>query len=284
MTDDLKVLIDRTIADSRRFLSDREDHLIRKRKSRESSLSTKKMAQMKSDKARFYMSMTGHNAFGSDAPCWTIPSSRKDIRPIDQTPPPGNYDIPSLGVEHRGFTFTKAKSPPQKETNTCEVMITHIFPESSRPMSQTIGRISENDHFYLPMPTSPPPSYMPRPFGGSRAASIGSRYTARSMDASPGPARYEPLDTIRKKTIPTAVPRAARRSFVEDYMNDNPGPGSYDVIPPVQRAPKWTNRARERSKKFKKAYENHYRPWAVKKEANDKSPQPLRSCLKESKH
>ncbi|OHT01306.1 hypothetical protein TRFO_31895 [Tritrichomonas foetus] len=263
--DEFRLQMNRTMAEHSRYKAEREEHLRKRQKVRQSNQISNKISELKSEKVRYYRSFQSYNCFGSDTPHWTIPSSRKAPPPPDPTPAPGKYNLPFVGIEtkNKGFTFKKATDLPE-DRNLCEVMRTHEFPN---PKETTIAKKSKTDHFYLPVPVSPSPKYLPPSLGGPKPVSIGHKYQEVEIPCSPGPAKYTPKDILTKKSLAAAVPRSTRKCFIEDSKNDNPGPGSYDVTPPIPRAPKWTNRARERSKKFQKLYAEHDRPWAVKKRA-----------------
>ena len=251
--DEFSVKINRILAENAKFVANRQEHQIRRLQNRDSRLDQRRISQLKSEKARFYMSFQTYGSFGSGTPRWTIPSSRKPPPPPDSTPAPGNYNIPSIGIEikGRGSTFSKADTSIIKNPNKCEVMLTHDFPEHSKVPIQ-ISSKSNLDHFYIPMPVSPAPTYVPPSLGSSNVRSIGSKYNDDAYKTiSPGPGKYSPKDTIEKKALTCSVPRSKRKDLFEEYKNDNPGPGSYNVTPPIRRAPRWTSLSRKKTKRVK---------------------------------
>lgn len=253
--DEFAVRINRILTENAKFAATRQEHLLKRRQNRDSSAVQNRISQLKSEKARFYMSFQSYGSFGSDTPRWTIPSSRKPPPPPDSTPAPGNYNIPSIGIEvkGRGFTFSKAETDFTRNPNKCEVMLTHDFPDiQPGKVPIQISTKSNLDHFYLPTPVSPSPTYVPPGLGSHQTRSIGSKYKDdRYKTISPGPGRYTPKDTIDKKSFTCSVPRSKRRDLFEEYKNDNPGPGSYDVTPPIRRAPRWTSLSRKKTKRIR---------------------------------
>lgn len=260
--DEFAIKINRILAENAKFVANRQEHRIRRLQSRDSSLQQKRISQLKSEKARFYMSFQSYGAFGTDTPRWTIPSSRKPPPPPDSTPAPGNYNIPSIGIEvkNKGFTFSRADTSLIKNPNKCEVMLTHDFPENSQTGKVPIQISSKSnlDHFYLPMPVSPAPTYIPPSLGNQRKSSIGSRCNDDAYKTiSPGPGKYTPKDTIEKKSLACSVPRSKRKNLFKEYENDNPGPGAYNVTPPIRRAPRWTSLQRKKTKRIKTSDESN---------------------------
>lgn len=267
--EELAIRIHRSISQNSKFVQEREERLKKRQRMTYSSQNRNRIAQLTSEKARFYMAFKTNDGFGSGTPRWTIPSSRKPPPPPDPTPDPGEYNIPTYGIQtkNRGYSFTRSVKIEKRESNDCEVMPVHQFPDDSKEkIKVSIASKSALDHFYLPYPDSPTPNYLPQPFCNSRPVTIGSKYRNNGyITDSPGPAKYTPNDAVKKKPLPISFGRAERKCYFDDNQNDNPGPGSYDVSKRIRAAPKWTGRNLERTKRFQQLYENHERPWAVQK-------------------
>ena len=244
------------------FLKERERRL--ELKSRMSQTAAPVRTRFHYEKAKLFMANQVLGGFGNDSPKWTIGASRKPDRIIDDIPDPASYNIPERGIDNtRGFSIGQRTGPDLgirrsgATAQSFKTMAPRVFPETKQIH---IGERPPQEHPFI----VPGPNYVPPPMGGGIGPVIGERHPEDGREGTPGPGRYSP--EFQAPASPAySVPRSGHTaSFVDEYKNDNPGPGAYNVEKPLMRAPKWTNRRREKSKRFRKMWEERDRPWNPK--------------------
>ncbi|EAX98139.1 hypothetical protein TVAG_332490 [Trichomonas vaginalis G3] len=225
-----------------------------------------KTARFNEDKKYKYIS-SAPDDFGNHSPHWTIGCPRSDPPVPPETPGPGQYNIPVVGITRNCSSAIGHRSETNYATITSGVdyRSNRVFPEIRR---STIGA-STNVHFYdrdeTPAPTYVPPGLTPQKI------TIGQKYQERSLDYNVGPADYTPV-AIDLPNLPAySFPRA---QLVKRGLNDNrpcpgldstsetPGPGSYNVVPELRRPKKWTEKLRVHPKRYTREHEPYDRPWA----------------------
>lgn len=230
---------------------------------------TLRISRLTSPKSRMYMELQTIDGFGNHSPHWTIPSSRRDPPAPDYIPAPGEYNvtISNHKIPHV-IPMPTPEIKKREENNPSEDLFdVRKFPETK---SINIGKKTKLDSF-IPGSEAPGPSYVPPPFG-RKNVSIGSRRRDLSTEnSSPGPARYTPSDPAAKSPPRYTVPHSKVKCFIEDYYNENPGPGAYDVRPQLIPAPRWTAQKLYKSQKFQRKLEERDRPWAVNEQKSSRT-------------
>lgn len=195
--------------------------------------------------------------FGTHSPRWTIPSSRKTSIPQDY-PGPGHYQVPHVPIDHRlkHTICVRRDMDTAPLTSNIDCMLEKSFP-SIRPM--TISSLC-GKHFYDRQET-PAPVYMP-PGMFPKKLTISQRYKEREPENTPGPCEYSPKMVNCKGTPSYSFSKTKFRSFADD-IDDNPGPGAYNVTKPIRRAPRWTEKIRVLPHNYSRIHKEHERPWAI---------------------
>ena len=247
------------------FLKERERRL--ELKARMSQTVAPVRTRFRPENAKLFMANQVLGGFGNDSPKWTIGASRRPDIVTDPTPDPAQYNIPEVGINtSRAFSIGQRTGPEYGVRHTAatpesfKTMRPRVFPES-RPIH--IGERPPDTQPFV----SPGPSYYPPPMGGGLGPVIGEKHPEDGREGTPGPGQYSPEYPATHSAPAYTVPRSGHgQSFVDEYKNDYPGPGAYNIEKPLMRAPKWTNRRREKSKRFRKMWEERDRPWNPKRE------------------
>jgi hypothetical protein len=240
------------------FMREHEEKLNRRARLTEAGSAVKRPTAA-TEKARFFLQMRSGGGFGNGSPQWTIPSGRRSPPPADPTPDPGRYDIPFVGIDSSRRTAIRHHDEPRWKPGPDEYLIRRQFPEI-RP--KHIASIHENERFFMPLPDSPAPTYVPQDGPGRKCSSIGVKRPRPDATAVPGPGQYNPENPSIIKTPAYSLVGVNRKCYTESELNDNPGPGAYDIGPQLSRPPKWTNKARERSSRFRALWQSRDRPWS----------------------
>ena len=158
---------------------------------------------------------------------------------VNDTPGPGYYNLPKSFLSTRSHIISR-KSETRYITDTANVEFRtqRIFPESKKI---TIGSFSKDG--YIPKNVSPAPNYVPPPFGFGKNIKISEKTKIIQDILKPGPTTYSPKFVYLKRSPQYVVP-AINNKIRNKTKKSIPGPGTYDIIPPLKKAPKWSNKLR----------------------------------------
>ena len=213
-----------------------------------------------SEKQRLQFGLMGRNSFGSFSPQWTIGSSRPERVVRDPSPGPGEYNVPAVEKDLRYPHVIAERKLRDYATLTSNIDIpnTGVFPEKK---SAHIGSL-DGQHYYLPMPYSPPPNYAPTMFDRSKmkGVTIGERHKVIEEERAPGPGAYSPTRATEKRAPAYLIPKVTSREYWQD--NNNPGPGHYEVTKGVRTPTRWAEKLRVRTEEMKEREAMRERPWA----------------------
>lgn len=208
--------------------------------------------------------------FGASAPMWTIHGGREDGRPPIPTPGPGSYEIPNPPYygqpaftikDRRSYDFTRPVS-------NLDYAIEHQFPQ--------IRKISIGSR--TPLKTFDPdikaePVFVYHKEKNTKTYKISERYHIPQPDRVPSPSHYSPIDLGQQRTIVYSLPKKEKFSPVTFSEDEDPGPGSYNLIVPLVRYTNWAQSLIPKNTRYKPPEKaNPYKPWIVEKADSGEKP------------
>ncbi|OHS94727.1 hypothetical protein TRFO_39076 [Tritrichomonas foetus] len=192
------------------------------------------------------------SSFGKEAPKYTIPSSRRDLKPLMNNPGPGAYNPPiepqmNLKMKSRFPMAQKAVEEPNLTMNI-EFINRPVFPNNR---ASTIGSRTEQPFFYIN--DSPGPSYVPQSTLSVQAHKITNRINLTKIEDVPGPGKYEPKNPGVNKAPAYSVQGPKKR---DEWMTIQKNPAPTDYSPKVKvtmkKEPQWTIGKKSRRSKRRK--------------------------------
>lgn len=224
------------------------------------------------EKQRLQFGLMTHDNFGAYSPKWTIPSSRQEPIIKDIFPGPGQYNIPHHSKDYRypHVIAEREETDYSTLTSRCDLPDNRVYPELKK---RTIPP-QDGIHYYMPVPVSPPPRYIPPPFGEKKSLKISERYKEEPYNPAPGPGKYDPNTLPHVPAYP--IPAARTRSAFDETGPDTPGPGAYNITNQIKKAPRWAERLRVPSKRYKDKERTRERPWAPSQSSNERTPKSTR--------
>jgi hypothetical protein len=131
---------------------------------------------------------------------------------------------------------------------------------------QTIGA-DDGLHYYMPVPVSPPPSYVRAGFDRQKGATIGPKRPDIAPNPAPGPGRYSPTEVALPRNPHFKFPKTAARDPFGDTP-DTPGPGAYETVQPPSAPKRWAGKLRVKTKRTRAKEAARDRPWARRRRAS----------------
>lgn len=157
------------------------------------------------------------------------------------------YDMPKTPRRHRTRDITKfgSDSPSytikHKEDTNYKTITSQLETPNLRSFPKIRrSTISNTGHglFYYPV-EGPDVMYDVKTTTLDRGCTIGKRYYPRPPQ-TPGPGQYETRTKVTPKFA--TLPKQSKQDLWS--VSDSPGPGQYNVTPPIKRAPRWFSRRR----------------------------------------
>lgn len=196
-----------------------------------------------------------YDKFGSTTPSWTIPSSRHEQLVPETSPPPGQYQLNDQISDKSKIYHTIQARPStsfKKITADVEVTPSRVFPEI-KPKSigsrYVTSRAAGSD--------IPPPSYVPPGIGSSNSKGvlIKNRYKEPKKDQTPCVGQYDPHEMPSSNSLLGSFPQQGLYVMPKPHHRPRvdrgtPGPGAYNIVPPVRKVSKWTERYRVHPKSY----------------------------------
>jgi hypothetical protein len=199
-----------------------------------------------------------HDSFGAYSPHWTIPGSRRPQKPpTEANPGPGQYNVPAHERDLRYPPVIGTRQGRDYSTLTSSVELVQL-PGMPEKCPQSIGPL-DGVRFYMPMPVSPAPSFVPGPSGGSKKVTIGPKRKDEPVNPAPGPGTYSPQNGFAAPMH--KFPQMQEREIFSEPP-DTPGPGAYEVIPQLAKPPRWAEKLRVRTRGMEERAATRLRPWS----------------------
>ena len=179
--------------------------------------------------------------FGSDAPMFTISSSRRNKVSRFQTPGPGAYNPPIEPQENlkikRRIPIAQRDVDKGSLTMNIDFIDKAIFP--NKEIGKTIGTKSGGT-FYM-INDSPGPSYVPKSTLSTRGHKITSRTGKRNDNDNPGPGKYSPTNPAMPKA-PSYTCQGPKDRSKWLVTENNPSPSEYSpkMNNVLRKQPQWT--------------------------------------------
>jgi hypothetical protein len=209
---------------------------------------------------KFHYILKEYGKFGNGTPKWTISSRIDKAPPINNTPGPGDYEIPDKIFRNSKLPHvisSRSASEPVSITANLDYNIkTNILPDN--PI--TIGKLTGQS--YISNIYSPDRTYIPAPFGSDSTIKIHERYEIKDDNEVPGPGHYNPIH--KKRHVPTysmAIRDFSKKNKKRNEEEQQPGPGSYELIKPLPPVGNWTEKFREKPKRKRNQPVNRLCPW-----------------------
>ena len=166
--------------------------------------------------------------FTKSTPTIKIGCSRKPPPPIEESPGPGDYEIPaapkSTKIPHKICdTPTLTREPI---TSNIDFLTKRVFP---RRLNTTIGE-RDNKHFYT-VNDFPTVSYFTHSSMQSHPVTIGHKIPRSFETDSPGPAKYSPICDVHKGPAYSLAGPKRRHDWMNIDADNAPPPCSYEPAP-----------------------------------------------------
>jgi hypothetical protein len=222
-----------------------------------------------SEKQRLQFGLMTQDSFGAYSPQWTIPSSRRPQKPTNDFPGPCDYNVPSCPAGPKRAISPRAAS----RDDTVTSQIDFYRPNGILDVPpQTIG-VPDGRHYFMPVPVSPPPSFVHPSFDRTKVATIGPKRPEIPPNPAPGPGRYSPTDDSLLRRPRFEFPKTvARDPFGE--IPDTPGPGAYETVPQPGAPKRWAGKLRVKSKRTRAKEVARGRPWTRRRCASAEAATP----------
>lgn len=207
---------------------------------------------------KFHYILKDYTKFGADTPKWTINPRPPTVETvISENPGPGEYEIKAeiLDTKLPHIIRPKPQHNYSSLTSKLDYNIPPAFPENNKI---TIGQ--KTGQGYITKVESPDFIYVPPRFGSNVSTKISERPPEQKPDLTPGPGHYNPSEAkLHVPTVSMTKPNTAQRKVA--FSDNVPGPGSYNILPPLPPAGHWTDKYREKPHRKRKNIENRLTPW-----------------------
>ncbi|EAX93482.1 hypothetical protein TVAG_427100 [Trichomonas vaginalis G3] len=207
---------------------------------------------------KFHYILKDYSNFGADTPKWTInPRPPTGEIEISENPGPGEYEVKPdfLDTKLPHIIRPKPQQSYSSLTSKLDYNVPPAFPENNKI---TIGQ--KTGQSYITKVESPDFIYVPPSFGSNVSTKILEKHDDVKPDLTPGPGHYNPTEL--KTHVPTvSMVKPQNNQKKVSFSHDVPGPGSYNILPPLPPTGHWTDKYREKPHRKRKNIENRLTPW-----------------------